>query len=95
MSPRLPAQGYSQLMAQDQDLGVLPPHIPLGQAQQRHGTGDDEEDQFQARKPKIRGTHGQVLTGPPITWRRSQAETFPAICPGGKGFGTHNAIAQD
>jgi hypothetical protein len=58
ISPRLPAQGYSQLMAQDQDLGVLPLHISLGQAQQRHGTSDDEEDQFQARKPKIHGTHG-------------------------------------
>jgi hypothetical protein len=53
MSPRLLALGDSQLMAQDQDLGVLPPHLPRGQAQQRHGTGDDEEDQFQAHKPKI------------------------------------------
>ena len=93
--PAAARAGLSQLMAQDQDLGVLPLHISLGQAQQRHGTSDDEEDQFQARKPKIHGTHGQVLTGPPVTWRRPQAETLPAICPGGKGFGTHNAIAQD
>jgi hypothetical protein len=81
-------------MAQDQDLGVLPPHSSLGQAQ-RHDTSDDEEDQLRARKPKIHGTHGQVLTGPPVTWRRPQAETLPAICPGGKGFGTRNTIAQD
>ena len=53
MSPRLPARGDSQLMAQDQDLGVLSPHLPPGQAQQRHSTGDEEEDQFQAHKPKI------------------------------------------
>src|ERR1035437_9874131 len=41
------------LMAQHQDLGVLPPRLPPGQAQHRHGTGDNEEDQFQAHKPKI------------------------------------------
>jgi hypothetical protein len=29
MSPRLLALGDGQLMAQDQDLGVLPPHLPL------------------------------------------------------------------
>jgi hypothetical protein len=52
VSPRLLAQGDSQLMAQDQDLGVLPPRLPPAQAQQRHGAGDDEEDQFQAHQPK-------------------------------------------
>jgi hypothetical protein len=53
MSPWLLAQGDSQLVAQDQDLGVLPPHLPPAQAQQRHGMSGDEEDQSQARKPKI------------------------------------------
>jgi hypothetical protein len=53
MSPWLLALGDSQLVAQDQDLGVFPPHLPPGQAQQRRGAGDDEEDQFQAHKPKI------------------------------------------
>jgi hypothetical protein len=53
VSPWPLAQGDSELMAQDQDLGVLPPRLPPGQAQQRHGAGDDEEDQFQAHKPKI------------------------------------------
>jgi transposase len=36
-----------------QDLGVLPPRLPPRQAQQRHGTGDNQEDQLQAHKPKI------------------------------------------
>jgi hypothetical protein len=34
----------SELMAQDQDLGVLPPRLPPRHAQQRHGTGHNEED---------------------------------------------------
>ena len=41
------------LMAQHQDLGVLPPRLPPGQAQHRHDAGDNEEDQLQAHKPKI------------------------------------------
>ena len=53
MSPRPLAQGDRELMAQHQDLGVLPPRLPARQAQQRHGTGDDQEDQLQAHKPKI------------------------------------------
>jgi hypothetical protein len=53
MNARPLAQGASELMAQYQDLGVLPPRLPPGQAQRRHGTGDNEEDQLQAHKPKI------------------------------------------
>ena len=53
MRPRLFAQGHRELMAQHQDLGVLPPRLPSRQAQRRHGPGDDEEDQLQAHKPKI------------------------------------------
>jgi len=53
MSPRLLAQGNSELTAQHQDLGVLPARLPPRQAQHRHGPGDDEEDQLQACKPKI------------------------------------------
>ena len=81
MSPWLLAQGDSQLMAQDQDLGVLPPHLPPGQAQQRHGAGDDEEDQFQAHKPKIiartarcRPAHRPPGAGP-------ERRRFPANLP--------------
>jgi hypothetical protein len=47
------AQGDSELMAQHQDLGVLPPRLPSAQAQHRQDTGDNEEDQLQAHKPKI------------------------------------------
>jgi hypothetical protein len=39
MSPRLLAQGNSELMAQHQDLGVLPARLPPRQAQHRHGPG--------------------------------------------------------
>jgi hypothetical protein len=38
-------------VAQHEDLGVLPPRLPARQAQQRHGTGNDQEDQLQAHKP--------------------------------------------
>jgi hypothetical protein len=53
MSTKPLAQGDSKLMTQHQDLGVLPPRLPPGQAQHRHRTGDNEEDQLQAHKPKI------------------------------------------
>jgi hypothetical protein len=53
MSPRSLAQGHRELMAQHQDLGVLPPSLPPRQAQHRHSPGHDEEDQLQAHKPKI------------------------------------------
>jgi hypothetical protein len=44
MSARLLALGHSDLMAQHEDLGVLPPPLPPRQAQQRHGMGDNQED---------------------------------------------------
>jgi hypothetical protein len=43
----------SELMTQHQDLGILPPRLPVRQPDQRHGTGHDQEDQLQAHKPKI------------------------------------------
>jgi hypothetical protein len=42
-----------ELMGQHQDPGVLPPRLPARQPEQRHETGDDQEGQLQARKPKI------------------------------------------
>jgi len=53
MSARPLAFSHSELMAQHKDLGVLPPPLPPRQAQQRHGTGDHQEDQPHACKPKI------------------------------------------
>jgi hypothetical protein len=53
MSARPLALSHSKLMAQHKDLGVLPPPLPPRQARQRHGTGDNQEDQLQAHKPKI------------------------------------------
>jgi hypothetical protein len=57
MNARPLAQGDSELMAQYQDLGVLLPRLPPGQAQHRHGTGDNEEDQLQAHKPSSPQAH--------------------------------------
>jgi hypothetical protein len=53
MGPRPLTLGHSELMAQHQDLGVLPLRLPARQPEQRHRTGDNQEDQLQAHKPKI------------------------------------------
>ena len=53
MSGRLLALSHCELMGEHKDLSVLPPPLPPRQAQQRQGTGDNQEDQLQARKPKI------------------------------------------
>lgn len=41
----------SELMARHQDLGVLPPQLPVREPDQRHGTRHDQEDQLQAHEP--------------------------------------------
>ena len=53
MSSRPLTLGDSELVPQHQDLGVLPARLPARQAQLRHRTGHDQEDQFQAHKPQI------------------------------------------
>jgi hypothetical protein len=53
MSTRPLARRHSELIAQHEDLGVLPSPLPPRQAQQRYGTGGDQEDQLHPRKPKI------------------------------------------
>jgi hypothetical protein len=53
MSAKPLALGHSELMAQHQDLGLLPPPLPSRQTQQRHSAGDNQEDQLQGHKPKI------------------------------------------
>ena len=52
-SARPLALGDSELMAQHQDLRVLPPRLAPRQAEHRHRTGHDQENQLQAHKPKI------------------------------------------
>ncbi|MGH3409725.1 MAG: hypothetical protein ACRDRJ_45625 [Streptosporangiaceae bacterium] len=52
-SRRLLALGDRKLVPQHQNLGVFPPKLPARQPEQRHRTGDDQEDQLQAHKPKI------------------------------------------
>jgi len=85
MSARPPALGHSELMAQHQDLGVLPPPLPPRQPQQRYGTGDNQEDQLQPHKPKIiprsrRRPAGQP-TEHPARWHRFSAPTSTARPP--------------
>jgi hypothetical protein len=53
MSVRPLSLSHSELMAQHKNLGIFPPSLPSRQAQQRHGTGDNQEDQLQAHKSKI------------------------------------------
>ena len=86
MSPRPLAQRHRELMAQHQDLGVLPPRLPPRQAQHRHGPGHYEEDQLQAHKPKIIARRPE----PDLPARhrsRDRADDVPqSICPGDAGF---------
>jgi hypothetical protein len=51
--PRLLTFGDGKLMAQHQDLCVLPPRLAPRQVQHRHRAEHDQEDQLQAHKPKI------------------------------------------
>jgi hypothetical protein len=91
MHPRPLPLRDGELMAQDQDLGVLPPRFPARQPEHRRGTGHDQEDQLQARKPKIipspdgprpaRPTDAGRLTQP-IAFRRTTAQVAQV-------FGTH------
>ena len=80
MSARPFTLGPSELMAQHEDLGVLPPPLPPRQAQQRHGAGDNQEDQPQAHKPKIIPRPGRRAAEQPAA--RGQR----SIQPGDAGF---------
>jgi hypothetical protein len=82
MGARLLALCHSELVAQHEDLGVLPPPLPARQPQQRHDTGDDQEDQLQPHKPKIiprprspRGLNSQRPAEHLARWHRFSAPT--------------------
>jgi hypothetical protein len=76
------AQGHSELMAQHQDLGVLPPLLPVRQPEQRHDTGYGQEDQPQAHEPKIIPRRD----GPrPVRPALARDRARQCICPGGAG----------
>ena len=64
----LRAQGGSELMAQHQDLSVLPPRLPPGQVQHRHGTGDMRKISFKSTSRK--SSHGRPRANPPPTATR-------------------------
>ena len=81
-------------------LDVLPPHLPPRQAQHRHGTGDNEEDQLQARKP-------ESIARQPACERATNRHARPLtlrpprrIRPGDMGFRhpqdfTHTAFCEE
>ncbi len=92
MSARPLALGDSELMAQHKDLGVLPPRLPPRQAQHRHRTGHDQENQLQAHRPKIIPSPD----GPGPARPAPERGTRPtAICRAsaqvGQVFGTHRS----
>ncbi|MGH3411185.1 MAG: DUF1697 domain-containing protein, partial [Streptosporangiaceae bacterium] len=78
-------------MAQHQDLRVLPPRLPPRQAQHRHCTGHDQENQLQAHRPKIIPSPDGPKTCPPAPERGTEPT---AICEASahvaQVFGTHN-----
>jgi hypothetical protein len=77
---------HSELMAQHKNLGVLPPPLPPRQTQQRHGTGDNQEDQLQAHKPKIIPRPGRRgAEQPAVNGASSQVAQV---------FGTHRPFPQ-
>jgi len=97
MSARPLALSHSELMAQHQDLGVLPPPLPPRQAQQRHGTGDNQEDQLYAHKPKIiPRPHWQALghatSGQRCMWPGDTSFRHPQV---GVGFAELRVAAGD
>ena len=86
MSPRPLAQGDRELMAQHEDLGVFPPRLPARQPEQGHRTGDDQEDQLQAHKPRIIAPRpGRHRPARHQMRRRTDGEVG-CICPGGTDF---------
>src|SRR5271165_5756681 len=81
MSTRPLTLGDSELMAQHQDLRVLPPRLPPRQAQDRYHAEHDQEDQPQAHKPKIIPPPGGSRSARPAhehgTSRPRSAEHLP------------------
>ena len=89
MSPRLFTQGHRELMAQHQDLGILPPRLPPRQAQHRHGPGHDEEDQLQAHKPKIIACQPEPDRPPGTVHATKPTASGKASAQVAQVFGTH------
>ena len=95
MSTRLLTLRDSELMAQHQDLGVLPPRLPARQPEQRHGTGNNQEDQLQAHKPKIIAPPaGQDLPATAPDTGTEPTGVRGRICPGGTGFRHPQPLAE-
>jgi hypothetical protein len=86
MSARPLALGRSELMAQHKDLGVLPPLLPPRQPQQRHGTGDNQEDQLQPHKPQIIPPPGRAPRVGQTPTARPLRQAFAQMA---QVFGTH------
>ena len=87
MSTSMLALGHSELMAQHQDLSVLPPRLAARQTQQRHGPGNNQEDQLQAHKPKIIACPARPGSASHVPGHGTDLPTSGGrICPGGAGF---------
>jgi hypothetical protein len=94
MHPRSLPLRDNELMAQHQDLGVLPPPLPPRQAQHRRRTEHDQEDKLQAHKPKI--IPRPARTGPasaerwtkPTVLRKASSQVTQV-------FGTHKYRSAD
>ena len=82
MSARSLALSHSDLMAQQKDLGVLPPPLPPRQLQQRDATGDNQEDQPQPHKPEIIPRPGRQRGTEKPGVSRASGQVAPV-------FGTH------
>ena len=86
--------GDSELVAQHQDPGVLPPRLPARQPEQRYDTGHDQEDQLQAHKPKIIPPPAGPGPARPTPSRLTKPPAIPrASAQVAQVFGTHKLIA--
>jgi hypothetical protein len=96
MSARPLALGDSELMAQHQDLRVLPPRLPPRQAQHRHRTGHDQENQLQAHMPKIIPSPDGPIPAHPAPERGTEpSATCRASAQVAQVFGTHSPAGPD
>jgi hypothetical protein len=69
---------------QHQDFRVFPPPLPPRQAQQRYRSGNDQEDQLQAHKPKIIPPLDRAW---PVGGAPSAGHVPESVCPVAQVFG--------
>ena len=88
MSARLLALSHSELMAQHEDLGVLPSPLPPRQPQQRHGDIVAVDEELAARamsgwRRYGKGRHPAALNfGDCFTYALAEQTGYPVLCTG-------------